>query len=83
MAASWDWDFEMDRAEKIMTALLIAGLIAVLASSHRRRGHHGNLTGVELNTSVSPCDNDYGPAYLLSALPDHRKKDDALNFVSY
>ena len=69
----------MDRAEKIMTALVIVGLIAVLANSHRRR--HG-LPNVRLNTSAAPYECE-GPAYLLSALPSHRRKDEFTDAVSY
>jgi hypothetical protein len=72
----------MDRAEKIMTALVIAALVAVLANSHRRRGHHGNLTGVDMNMSASPCDDRSGPSYLLSALPDFRRENDFAPRVS-
>ncbi len=74
----------MDRAEKIMTAIVIAGMIAVLCSAHRRRGHAGNLTGLRMNTSASPCDiSRRGPLYLLSALPSHRRSDDYADPTSY
>ena len=71
----------MDRAEKIMTALVIVALIAVLLMSHRRRGYNGNLSGVRLNVSAL---DDYrrGPSYLLSALPLHRNSDDVAPSVS-
>ena len=71
----------MDRAEKIMTALVIVALIAVLLMAHRRRGHKGNLTGVRLNVSALD-DNRRGPSYLLSALPIHRHSDDFAEPVS-
>lgn len=73
----------MERFDKIASALGIAALIAVLCVSHRRRGHNGNLTGVRTNLSASPCDDDFGPAYLLSALPSYRRKDDFADPVSY
>ena len=73
----------MDRFEKIMTALVLAGLIGVLAHTHRRRGHRGNLTDVRMNLSASPCDSDRGPAYLLSALPLQRRTDDWAGIVGY
>jgi hypothetical protein len=73
----------MDRFEKIASALVLAGLIGVLCHTHRRRGHNGNLTGIRMNQSAGPCDNDYGPAYLLSALPSFRRKDDYADPVSY
>lgn len=74
----------MDRFEKILTALSLTGLIAVLAVSHRRRGHNGNLTGLRMNTSAHPCDGyARGPAYMLSALPLHRRSDDYADPVSY
>lgn len=72
----------MDRAEKIMTALVLLALVAVLLHSHRRRGHHGNLTGVRMNTSALPDPCHRGPAYLLSALPVERRSDDFTDAVS-
>lgn len=71
----------MDRAEKIMTALLIVALIAVLLHAHRSRGHRSNLTGLDLNTSTLPDNSRRGPTYLLSALPDHRNVNDAIQDV--
>ena len=74
----------MDRFEKICTCLVIAGLVAVLVASHRRRGHNGNLTGLRMNTSASRCDAYLpSPAYLASALPLHRRNDDFADAVSY
>jgi hypothetical protein len=73
----------MDRADKIFTILAFAAMIAVLASSHRRRGHKGVLTGVKANTSDMPDNSRVGPAYLLSALPARRVKDDYADPSSY
>lgn len=70
----------MDRAEKIMTALVIVALIAVLLHAHRRRGHNANLTGVKLMQSATN-DCERGPAYLLSALPRHRRSNDKVQDV--
>lgn len=72
----------MDRIEKIGTCLVVAALIAVLVSSHRSRGHNGNLTGLRMNASAVPDDCRRGPSYLLSALPEHRRSDDFTDAVS-
>lgn len=72
----------MDRVEKIGTILLMVALVATLAHSHRRRGHQGNLTGVKVNTPALDYDRP-GPAYLTSALPSHRRRDDYADPVSY
>lgn len=71
----------MDRVEKIGTILLMVALVATLAHSHRRRGHQGKLTGVSVNTP--DLANRRGPVYLLAALPEHRRRDDYADPVSY
>lgn len=72
----------MERFDKIATALAIAVLIGVLAHSHRRRGHNGNLTGVRMNTPDLDT-SQRGPAYLLAALPSYRRRDDYADPASY
>jgi hypothetical protein len=73
----------MDRADKIFTILAFAGMIAVLVSAHRPRGHRGVLTGVKANTSERPDGCRLGPSYLLSNLPGVRQKDDYADPSSY
>jgi hypothetical protein len=68
----------MDRADKIFTILSISGMIALLVCSHRSRG---KLAGVNMNESAAPSVKR-GPAYLLSALPVSRFRDEYAGAVS-
>jgi hypothetical protein len=69
----------MERIDKIFTILVMMAFVAFLVHGHKRRG----IASVHMNTSASPCDGDRGPAYLLSALPIHRRQDDYADPVSY
>jgi hypothetical protein len=72
----------MDRADKIFTILSMIALVGLLVHHHRPRGHRGVLSGVKVNTPAVPS-MDVGPAYLLSALPIMRRKDDYADPSSY
>lgn len=69
----------MDRVDKIFTILVTLGLVGVLVHAHRPRG----LGNVRVNTPALPKMYDRGPAYLLSALPQHRVSDEYADPVSY
>lgn len=68
----------MERADKIFTILVMAGLVAILVMQYRR---HPKLPHVRLNESATDQVRR-GPAYLLSALPIQRPNDDTLPVVS-
>lgn len=68
----------MDRTDKIFTALSLAGLAGFLL------WQRGCMTpSPRMNASALPnFVVDKGPAYLVSALPNHRRADDAAPPVS-
>lgn len=69
----------MERADKIFTILMAAALVGVLVHQKRPRD-----IGSRLDVSTVPGhDSDNGPAYLLSALPSRRVRDDYADPVSY
>lgn len=63
----------MDRFDKIMTGIVLAGLVGVLSYSRSARVL---LDDVRLNVPATPTPGDKGPAYLLTNLPDRRHHND-------
>lgn len=68
----------MERVEKLFVALSAAVLLAVIAHDYR-----SPLRAMRLNVSATDDDNDSGPAYMLSNLPERRVSDDRLPHLSY
>jgi hypothetical protein len=69
----------MDRADKIFTVLAMLALVGVVV--HRHCGCPPR-DDTRLDVSVA-TDAGRGPAYLLSALPSHRRNDDFLDPISF